>query len=38
MTTSEPTVMVNDEVEEEEERGESGLSDSGSNEFVVGED
>ena len=34
MTTSEPTAVVSDEVEEEEERGESGLSDSG-NEFVV---
>lgn len=34
MTTSEPTAIVSDDVEEEEERGESGLSDSG-NEFVA---
>ena len=34
-TMSEPTVIVSDEVEEEEERGESGLSDSGGNGIVV---
>lgn len=38
MTTSELTVIVSDEVEEDEESGESGLSDSGSKEFVLDED